>query len=53
MVRLTVDAAVHGDRHAALQCLALDPLVRDLDIAQHILDDYLETYREYLPQFWQ
>mgnify|MGYP000863321041 FL=1 len=53
VVRLTVDAAVHGDRHAALQCLALDPLVHDLDMAQHILDDYLETYREYLPQFWQ
>ncbi len=53
VVRFAVDAAVHGDRQAALQCLALDPAIRDLDMAQAILDDYLETYREYLPQFWQ
>ncbi len=52
VVRLCVDAAVHGDRQAALQCLLLDPVITDLDVAQHILDDYLETYREYLPQFW-
>lgn len=53
VVRLNVDAAVHGDRQAALQCLALDPAIRDLDMAQRILDEYLETYREHLPQFWQ
>jgi len=53
VVQLCVDAVVQGDREAALQCLLLDPVVSDLDIAQHILDDYLETYREYLPQFWE
>ena len=53
VVRLCVDAAVHGDRQAALQCLLLDPVITDLDVARQILDDYLETYREYLPQFWQ
>jgi alpha-galactosidase len=52
VVRLCVDAAVHGDRQAALQCLLLDPVITDLDVARQILDDYLETYREYLPQFW-
>jgi alpha-galactosidase len=52
VVRLCVDAAVHGDRQAALQCLLLDPIITDLDVAQQILDDYLETYREHLPQFW-
>ena len=51
-VRLCVDAAVLGDRQAALQCLLLDPVITDLDVAQQILDDYLETYREHLPQFW-
>lgn len=49
--RLCVDAAVKGDRQAALQCLLLDPVVRDLDVAQAILDDYLDAYREVLPQF--
>jgi alpha-galactosidase len=52
VARLGVDAAVNGDRQAALQCLLLDPVITDLDVAQQILDDYLETYREHLPQFW-
>ena len=51
--RLCVDAAVTGDRQAALQCLLLDPVITDLDIAEKILDDYLETYRGLLPQFYQ
>jgi alpha-galactosidase len=53
VARLCVDAAVTGDRQAALQCLLLDPVVDDIDIAQKTLDDYLETYRAYLPQFWR
>jgi alpha-galactosidase len=52
-VRLSVDAAVTGDRQAALQCLLLDPVITDLDVAQAVLDDYLETYREHLPAFWR
>jgi alpha-galactosidase len=52
VARLGVDAAVNGDRQAALQCLLLDPVIRDMDVAQRVLDDYLEAYREYLPQFW-
>jgi alpha-galactosidase len=52
VVRLCVDAAVRGDRQAALQCLLLDPVITDLDVARQVLDDYLETYREHLPQFW-
>lgn len=53
VAQLCVDAAVQGDRQLALQCLLLDPVITDLDVAQQILDDYLETYREYLPQFWR
>ena len=52
VTRLCVDAVIHGDRQAALQCLALDPVITDLDVARQILDDYLETYRQFLPQFW-
>lgn len=52
VVRLCVDAAVHGDRQAALQCLLLDPVITDLDVARQILDDYLQAYRPHLPQFW-
>jgi alpha-galactosidase len=50
--QLGVDAAVRGDRQLALQCLLLSPCITDLDVAGQILDDYLETYREHLPQFW-
>lgn len=53
VARLAVDAAVHGDRQAALQCLLLDPVVDDIEAAQAILADYLESYRDYLPQFWK
>ena len=53
VARLAVDAAVHGDRQAALQCLLLDPVVDDIEAAQAILEDYLESYRAYLPQFWK
>ncbi|MEZ4736665.1 MAG: hypothetical protein R3E79_57015 [Caldilineaceae bacterium] len=53
VARLAVDAAVHGDRQAALQCLLLDPVVDDMEAAQAILEDYLESYRTYLPQFWK
>jgi len=53
VAQLGVDAAVNGDRRAALQCLLLDPVITDVDVAQQILDDYLLTYREHLPQFWR
>ena len=49
---LTVDAVVEGDRKLALQALLLDPVIRDLDIGKQVLEDYLITYRQYLPSFW-
>jgi alpha-galactosidase len=48
---LAVDAAVKGDHKLTLQCLLLDPVVRDLDVGEKILDEYLKTFKEYLPQF--
>jgi alpha-galactosidase len=52
VAQLCVDAAIHGDRQAALQCLLLDPVITDIDVARSILDAYLEAYRPHLPQFW-
>jgi len=52
VTRLCVDAAATGDRQKALQCLLFSPGVTDMDIAAQILDEYLATYRQYLPQFW-
>ncbi len=50
---LTVEAAVYGDRDAAYQALLVHPLGPKADKIQAVLDDLLETHREYLPQFWQ
>jgi alpha-galactosidase len=48
---LVVEASVKGDRQMALEALALDPMVDDPQVARSLLEDYLETFREYLPQF--
>jgi len=51
--QLCVEAAIEGSREKALQCLLLDPMITDIQLARKILDDYLVSYREYLPQFWR
>jgi alpha-galactosidase len=48
---LCVDACVQGDRRLALQALLLDPMINDIDTARAILNDFLEEFAEYLPQF--
>ena len=53
VAQLSVDAAVEGSREKALQCLLLDPVITDITTAKKILDDYLNEYKEYLPQFWK
>ncbi len=49
---LTVEAAVHGDRNAAYQALLAHPLGPSADRVQAVLDDLLETHRDFLPQFF-
>lgn len=51
LVELVVEAAVTGSRELALQALLLDPMINDVDRARAILDDYLEAFAPYLPQF--
>jgi alpha-galactosidase len=53
VAQLCVDATIQGDYQKALQCLLLDPVITDMDVARKILDDYLSTYKQYLPQFWR
>ena len=50
--QLCVDAVVQGDRNLAMQSLLLDPVISDIDVAKQILEDYLITYQDYIPQFW-
>ena len=49
---LTVQAAIHGDREAAYQALLAHPLGPSADKVQEVLDDMLETNRQWLPQFF-
>jgi len=50
--RLTVQAAVSGDRQTALAALLANPLVRDYEVAEPLLEALLEANREYLPRFF-
>jgi 6-phospho-beta-glucosidase len=50
--QLTVAAAVHGDRQAAYQALLAHPLGPAADKVREVLEDMLETHRQYLPNFW-
>jgi 6-phospho-beta-glucosidase len=49
--RLTVRAAVEGDRDLALKALMAHPLVGDFRVARPLLDALLEANRELLPRF--
>lgn len=51
VVDLAVKAMVEGDRKLALQALALDPIIDDLQVARAILEDGLKAFEKYLPQF--
>lgn len=48
---LAVEAALNGDRRAALQALLLDPVVSSYEAAVKILDELLDAQAAYLPQF--
>ena len=49
--RLTIQAAVTGDRSLALRALLANPLGPDADAASGLLDAILDASREYLPRF--
>jgi 6-phospho-beta-glucosidase len=50
--RLTVAAAVSGDRDVALKALMANPLSSDYRVAKPLLDALLEANRAYLPAFF-
>jgi len=50
---LTVQAAVNGDRNAAYQALLAHPLGPSADRVEEVLEDMLETNRQWLPQFFE
>jgi alpha-galactosidase len=48
---LVVEAAVNGNRQAALEALILDPNVPDPETAAKVLEEMLVLQKDYLPQF--
>jgi 6-phospho-beta-glucosidase len=50
--RLTVDAALTGDRTIARRALMAHPLVGQWTLAGDVLDDLLDVGRRHLPRFW-
>jgi len=51
--RLTIQAAVTGDRQIALQAMASHPLVPSVKVAKAMLDEMLEKNKPYLPAFFK
>jgi len=49
--KLTVEAAVHGDRKAAYQALLTHPLGPQADRVEAVLEDLFVTNRKWLPRF--
>ena len=50
--RLTVKAAVDGDRDAALKALISNPLVARYNVARPLLDAILDANKAHLPRFF-
>jgi 6-phospho-beta-glucosidase len=51
--RLTIEAAITGDRGIALQAIVSHPLVPSVAVAKVLLDEMLEHNKPYLPAFFK
>jgi 6-phospho-beta-glucosidase len=49
--RLTIEAAVHGDKQQALLALVANPLVADVNLASALVEEVLSINKAWLPQF--
>jgi 6-phospho-beta-glucosidase len=49
--RLTIQAAVQGDRQLAVEALAANPLVPSYTVARQMVEQYLKELKPWLPQF--
>jgi 6-phospho-beta-glucosidase len=49
--KLTVDAAISGDRKLVLQAAMAHPAHRDLDVLEKIIAELFEAHKPWLPQF--
>ena len=47
----TVDAALTGDKRKLLQALFVSPMVQNKDCIEALANKFMESQKEYLPQF--
>lgn len=50
--KLTVDAALSGDRRLVLQAAMAHPAHRDLDVIEKVIAELFEAHKQWLPQFF-
>jgi 6-phospho-beta-glucosidase len=50
--KLTVDAALSGDRRLVLQAAMAHPAHRDLDVMEKVIAELFEAHRAWLPKFF-
>jgi 6-phospho-beta-glucosidase len=50
--KLTVDAALSGDKNLVLQAAMAHPAHRDLNTIEKVIDELFEAHKEFLPQFF-
>jgi alpha-galactosidase len=48
---LTVEAALTGNKDMWIEALLLDGAVTDAKVAEDMVDEFLEVYKDYLPQY--
>jgi len=49
--KLTVDAALSGDRNIVLQAAMAHPAHRDIDVIEKVIEELFEAHKEWLPKF--
>jgi alpha-galactosidase len=52
IAKLITQGSVSGDREKIIQAFALEPMVNDLNLAEKLVDTYLDTFEPFLPQFF-
>jgi alpha-galactosidase len=48
--KLSAEAAIEGSRDKALRALLMDPQIRSAEIAESLLDSFLEAHKDFIPE---
>jgi alpha-galactosidase len=51
IAKMITEASIKGNKDLVLQAFALDPMINDLSLAEKLVDDYLSSFSNQVPQF--